>query len=112
MRKELKKIGKEERHQFQATFKRFGTKQGYRGGVETTVLLVDIKTMEGKEVTDHLWFNYVSSFQKLNLKEDDKITFFARVAGYNKRSFTGVPHTYIEKFDYKLSHPTKAEKVN
>lgn len=56
MRNELKNIGNETRNIYTATFKRFGTKSGYMGLVET-VLLTDIKDTEGNIITDHLWFN-------------------------------------------------------
>lgn len=113
MRKELRKIGKEERHQFKATFKRYGTKQSYKGSTETTLLFINIQTLEGKEITDHLWFNNTKMFQALNLKENDVITFFARVATYNKTDIEdiGSQRYYYKHQDYKLSYPTKASKI-
>ena len=42
MRKELRNIGKEERHKFTAIFERTGWKSGYKGDLPT-VLLLDVR---------------------------------------------------------------------
>lgn len=60
MRKELKIIGSRDRHVFTATFIRFGFRDGYKGPVKT-ILLQDV-LLDGKIVTDHLWFLRVNCF--------------------------------------------------
>lgn len=61
MRKELKMIGPKDRHIFTATFIRFGFRDGYKGFVET-ILLQDV-LLDGKVVTDHLWFDLTKGFK-------------------------------------------------
>ena len=107
MRKKLKEIGNDERHIFTGTFSRFGTKNGYKG-IEHTVLLLDVKTENGETVCDHLWFNLTKGFERLNLKEGQKVTFSARVSKYEKgyKGYRDDVFVPIET-DYKLSFPTQ-----
>lgn len=63
MRKELKIIGSKERHVFTATFIRFGFRDGYKGPVKT-ILLQDV-LLDGKVVTDHLWFDLTKEKNEL-----------------------------------------------
>lgn len=65
MRKELKIIGSRERHVFTATFIRFGFRDGYKGPVKT-ILLQDV-LLDGKIVTDHLWFDLTKGFESADL---------------------------------------------
>lgn len=107
MRKKLKQKGFDERHTFTGTFERFGIKRGYKGPVET-VLLVDIFDSNGKKMTDHLWFNKTKGFASLDLKEGDIIQFDARVAACEKGYKGYREDVYAPiKTDYKLSYPTK-----
>lgn len=102
------KCGRRER--FSGRFKRFGTKPSYNGGVERTVLLVEIKDSQGSFVTDHLWFNFTKGFQSLDLKEGDTVEFEARVSDYLK----GYIHDECvdeRTVDYRLSYPTKIKKL-
>ena len=76
MRKELKDIGKQERHTFSGVFVREGLKSAYRGLPLPTVLLKDVKLKDSdKIITDHLWFNKTKGFEALNLKEGDIVQF-------------------------------------
>lgn len=110
MRKELKKID-DVRDTFTATFVRFGTKNGWNGNVEKTILLKDIKDKMGKIVAGHLWFNYTKGFYMLILNEGDVVKFNARVKEYTKGYFGHRDDVYKPiEYDYKLSHPTKISK--
>lgn len=100
MRKGLKPLN-EHRLKFSGTFERFGTKVGYNGKIEKTVLLVEIKAYDGAVVTDHLWFNYTTGFQKLALKKGDIVQFDARVQTYAKG------YRDERSTDYHLTRPTK-----
>ena len=111
MRKELEKI-EEVRATFTGTFSRKGFKNGYKCP-EPTLLLLDVKDLDGKYITDHLWFNYTKGFQKLGeLKEGDIIQFDARSKAYEKgyKGYRDDVYCPIE-LDYKLSYPTKIKKV-
>lgn len=83
MRKNLKKIGTQERHTFTGTFVRYGSKSGYKGIIET-LLLKDIKNANDKLVADHLWFTKTKGFAQYDLKEGDVLQFDARVSKYIK----------------------------
>ena len=71
MRKELKIIGSKERHVFTATFIRFGFRDGYKGPVKT-ILLQDV-LLDGKVVTDHLWFDLTKGFKNADLLPGDVV---------------------------------------
>ena len=96
-----------ERRSFHATFARFGSKQGYQGYKEETILLkniVDIVT--NKIIADHAWFNFTKSFQRLKLTEGMHITFDARIKEYRKGYVNKRYGIDQRKKDYRLSHPT------
>ena len=113
MRKDLKKIGSQERHTYTGVFVRYGFKNGYKGPIET-LLLKDIKDSAGNIISDHLWFNKTKGFAKYDLKKGDVLKFDARVSSYQK-GYKGYDEwTRIERpveTDYKLSYPTKIELV-
>ncbi len=104
MRHKLKEIeGK--RLPFVGTFDRIGRKAGYQSQL-MTVLLKDVRHLSGEIVTNHLWFNYTKGFQALYLEKGNLIRFDARVKPYSK-NYVGERGSG----DYKLSHPTKIEKL-
>lgn len=103
MRKELKIIGSRDRHVFTATFIRFGFRDGYKGPVKT-ILLQDV-LLDGKIVTDHLWFDLTKGFESADLLPGDVVEFCARVSIYEK-GYKGYRNDVfdrpIEK-DYRMS---------
>lgn len=116
IRKELKAIGSDDRHTFTAEFVRFGKKSAYKGPDLTTLLFKDVRNVNGKVVTDHLWFTMTKGFEKCELQEGDIIQFDARVAmyekGYKGRRYGEEYFLYMEtSIDYKLSYPTKIKVV-
>lgn len=97
---------------FTATFARFGTKRGWKGKEEQTVLLLEVRDGAGAVVADHLWCNLTKQFARLDLQAGDVVRFNARVKTYLKgylgrREVWDKPPTW----DYKLSHPTKVVKL-
>lgn len=99
MRKELKERGNK-KLTITATIKRFGGKiNSYhkRPKWEETVLLVDVKDINGQHLTDHIWMNVGEGIKKLNPQTGDLIQFDARVKSYLKRS----------GLDYHFENPTK-----
>jgi len=112
MRKKLKQINGE-RRTFRGTFECFGTKNGWKGEIVPTVLLVNITTPDGELLADHLWFNLTKQFKALDLQPGDMIEFDARVKPYTKGYFGRREDVYkpIET-DYKLSHPTKVRLIS
>lgn len=112
MRRELKAIGNQERHTFIGEFIREGFKTSYRGLLETTILLRNIRLVEtDKVVTDHLWFSKTKGFEALNLKEGDIVQFNARVDTYKKKHKGYWDEEAYLMNDYKLSYPTKLRKI-
>lgn len=114
MREELTKF-RGQRRVFQGEFKRFGRKTHYHYGWVTTILLVDVIDVITKSlVTDHIWFTCGKRFDQLDLQEGDQVRFTARVTRYLKgyqgyRSDTD--EEGYQEVDYRLSYPTKVEKV-
>ena len=111
VRKGLQKINGV-RATFQGEFIKIGSKSGYKYP-QPTLLLCNIKNMDGQIISDHLWFNYTKRFDDLGeLRQGDVLRFDARVKkyerGYNgRREDVYVPSTW----DYKLSHPTHIVKL-
>ena len=106
MRKALKNLGSAERHRFEATVQRFGTKTAYKGPPVPTVLLTDV-TCDGRAMTDHLWMTRGKWAEPL--REGMRIAFDARVgtyrAGYRgRRQDWDLPP---ERVDYKVERPTR-----
>ena len=101
-----------QRRRFSGVFERFGTKSGFEGRVEQTVLLVDIKDARtGRMVSNHLWFNAAKGFLALNLANGDLVEFDARVDDYVKgyvNEREGIDETHV---DYRLVYPTKFKKA-
>lgn len=99
---------KGDRRRFKGTFKEYSLKSAYRGLPNQTLLLVDVKTLEGEKITDHLWFNLTKGFDALgDLHPGDIIAFDARVRPYMKGYVgRGVDNREV---DYKLNRPTKIE---
>ncbi len=104
-----------QRNQYSGTFVRYGTKRGWKGRMERTVLLEDIKDGQGIIRADHLWFNLTKQFAALGeLKEGDVVQFKARVREYIKGYKGGREDEFEEhpiEADYKLSNPTDVRKV-
>ena len=102
----------EERATFVGTFEHFGTKRGWQGATLQTVLLKDIRDITGTHVCDHLWFNLTRAFATLQLQSGDVVQFDARVKEYIKGYFGRRDEVWKPaEVDYKLSHPTKIQKV-
>ena len=102
----------EDRATFYGTFERVGTKNGWEGRQEHTILLRDICDQAGKRVCDHLWFNLTKAFALLNLYPGETVIFDARVKAYKKGYFGRRLEIYKPaEIDYKLSHPTRVRKV-
>lgn len=101
-----------ERGSFTGTFQRFGQKNSY-GYMKQTILLTDIQDIDGVIVADHLWFTMGKQFAQLKLQTGDKVKFNARIKSYRK-GYKGYREDVFGKpiqVDYKLSHPTKMEKL-
>ena len=113
MRLKLKELGKENRHRFTATVNRFGIKNGYKGPLDT-VLLINLK-LNNKIVADHLWINKTKGFMDSNANIGDTIEFLARVNKYVKgyKGYDIIKQLeHPLQLDYKLEYPTKFKVIN
>lgn len=111
MRKRLKALGSQERHRFQATVGRSGTKNGYKGRTVETLLLINV-TCDGKEITDHLWMTRGKWAN--GLRQGMRIAFDARVSVY-RTGYWGrrhEPDLPPARVDYKVERPTKLQVLN
>ena len=101
-----------ERGTFTGTFQKFGSKNSF-GYTKQTILLTDICDSDEIKVADHLWFTMGKQFAQLKLQTGDKVKFNARIKSYRK-GYKGYREDVFGKpiqVDYKLSHPTKMEKL-
>jgi len=114
MRKKLKAINNH-RKTFIGVFKRYGTRNGFKGRPEKTILLVDIKN-NGTLMTDHIWFPLTKGFQSLGpLTEGQKVMFDARVGEYVKGYKGGREDDFCEhpiEEDYKLKNPSNIKLLS
>lgn len=109
MRKDLRKLNGK-RLAFTATVERFGKRSGYKGELDT-ILLVGVK-LEGENnvITDHLWFTRGKSWDEC--KEGSVVRFEARISSYVK-GYKG--HDFMRQLenpqtkDYRLERPTKVK---
>jgi hypothetical protein len=108
------------RMNFRGVFQKTGTKHGWKGRIDTTVLLTDICDPEGHEICDHIWLNETKQFKSLNLRAGDVVEFTARVdsyvKGYRGRRFDDDGWMgYAEESrpverDYRLVFPTHVRR--
>lgn len=111
MRKELA-TQEGERKRFRAVFSRLGKKMNFKGYSEDTILLSNVVDADtNKPVTDHVWFSYTKSFEKINLIKGCMLEFDARVKAYKKGYVNTRYHMNNRSLDFKLSHPTKIRKI-
>ena len=103
MRESLKKY-KNQRLQFTAMVGRMGKKNGWKGKVDITLLLLDMKLSDGESVTNHIWVNWTKTLQDSGVKEGDIINFKGTVEAYQKGYFGRRDDVYSPvEWDYKVS---------
>jgi hypothetical protein len=107
MRNELKKLNNL-RRVFSATVDRFGRRNINRlnKDVVWTIVLKNITDKDGNLITDHLWLNLTKEFDKLNIREGDRVEFSARVVEYYKSK-----HGSSSEKDYKLDKLLSVKKI-
>jgi len=115
MRTELRDIyrsGKTRDH-FSGTFNRIGTKSEKRlktiGGEPQTVLISNIRDLDGTKVADHVWFDYNSSFKCL--EQGDVIVFDADIHRYLKGYADRGKNVDMRYTNYTLIDPKNIRKV-
>lgn len=62
--------------------------------------------------TNHIWFTVGKTIENLNLETGDIIEFDARITDYEKGYVNHRNFIDNRKMDYKLSRPTKFEKIS
>lgn len=107
MREELEVIDGE-RMSFTGTIGRYGGK----GGGKYTILMTDVRHVDGRQATDHVWFNLTKGFKDLRLDPGERVRFDARVKPYTK-GYKGRKKAIDRPVsdDYKLSHPTQIKRM-
>jgi hypothetical protein len=104
---------------FTATFKRFGSKTGWKFHPIKTCLFVDVSDTSGKITADHLWFTCGKQLKELNLVECDRIQFVGRITTYEKGYKGQRDHgDYFDadlppvETDYRISFPTQIKNLS
>jgi len=107
------KFNVNEREKYKATFERFGIRSGYKGDIQT-VLLLDVIDRNHNLVTSHLWMDCGKQFDKLKLKEGDFVQFYARVKIYEKgyQGYNEFGEEGWTSIDYGLCYPSKVAKLS
>lgn len=95
-----------QRDRFTARVERTGSKRDFRGQNSPTVLLADVRSAGGEQVTDHLWFNV--GRWAAGLKPGDRISFRATPERYLKgyRGPKELPDAPPPEEDLRLARPT------
>lgn len=108
MREELKKLN-QLRRMFTATIGRFGRRNvnHLNKNIVWTILLKNITDKDGNIIADHLWINLNKEFDKLNIREGDRIKFSAKIIEYYKKS-----NSLKKKKDYKIDKLLNIKKLN
>jgi len=102
-----------ERFSVVATVERFGSRRGWQGRDEPTVLLVDLfDAAQATRVCDHLWFK--KGRWAAGLTVGDRIRFDARVGTYEK-GYRGHREDAWDapppSTDWRLGRPTKVVRL-
>lgn len=103
MRENLAKINTQ-RIFVTARVSRFGSKTNYHGFSEATIYLVDLKNLDGENLTNYIWFSVGKIISKMCLKEQEIIQFEARVSPYCKGYFK-------DTLDFKLNNISKIKRL-
>ena len=74
-------------------------------GLQKTVILKNIMSLDGKIIHDHLCCNLTRSLEQLDLQQGDVVRFHAIATAYSKRC-----KYEWEELDYKFNKLAKMEK--
>ena len=100
-----------QRFRVKATVERFGTKRGWKGRVDQTLLLTDVTdAANGNPLTDHLWMK--AGVWSKGLNPGDVIAFDARVDAYLKGYLGRRENIYAPPSrDWHLEFPSKVVRL-
>lgn len=107
MRIELEKDAGE-RKVFYGTFNQFAIAKHRSNKTTRTLLLTDIKDIEGHPVTDHVWMLSSRNFDDAKLKKGDQVKFQATIVNYIKNR---VDKAGTFSMDYTLEQPALIQKI-
>jgi hypothetical protein len=99
------------RSRYTGTVERLGIKRSY-GREKSTLLLRDVRTIDGILVTDHLWFTCGKWSDEIMI--GDRIAFDARATSYEK-GYAGdrwdviAEHGHGASTSHRLSNPTRVD---
>jgi hypothetical protein len=91
------------RIEVQATVLRFGSRTGWTGARQRTVLLGQLTSADGVMLTDHMWLIVGRRLAALDLQPGDTLAFSGRVRPYQHRGTADRE----QRTDYALSHPSR-----
>lgn len=105
----LVKVDNEDRQLFTATFMGYEMVGNYKGVAERFVFS-DVRDEYGTLLAEYTIFNRMKSFRKLNLKEGDRVLFYARIVYFRDEVYDcryGIRYTTYPRF----LNPSKAKKI-
>lgn len=113
MRKNLEDVN-QQRMRFRATVGRTGSKIGYTGKAEPTIVFEDVSFAEtGEPAASHVWFK--CGLWSGRLHEGQTVEFDARVMPYRK-GYRGHRDNVIDapppSIDFHLTRPTKVRTLD
>lgn len=84
---------------------------GWANIVQDTLMLSPVATLDGQELTDHVWFKIGARLEAIAPHVGDTLELSVRVMPYRKcfQHRPGKPATF--RTDYGLAYPTKIRKT-
>jgi hypothetical protein len=102
MRTELEKLNGQ-KCVFTGKLKLIRERKGHCNTPVKSMLLVGLRTKDGKPLTDHTWVTYNKKFQQLDLKEGSIVKFEATVKSYE------IERNSVVETDYCLTYTTRVK---
>jgi hypothetical protein len=89
--------------------------RGHRYGAYyyATILLIELRTVDGSSLTDHHWFPLTRGFERLALQQGDIVEFSATVSRYWKGGYYNPGRNIMKPLaiDYSFQRLSNIRKV-
>jgi len=98
-----------------AMVERFGCRARFSDVFEETLLLRNVRTIDGVLLADHLWLFMGARFGAVDPQPGDVLCFTARVRPYVKHKLVSRRNGRLQRIrhtlDYGLNYPTRVSKL-
>lgn len=99
---------------FTATFEKYGVFRKH-GVVGRTILLKDVRTLDGRFIAQHIWLNYTAGFDKEGeFVRGERVQFTAMVKPYVKGYFGDRIEDRLARpymVDYRFTYPRDVVRI-